>query len=238
MRHPAPPTSPCYRVGIAQHLEPGSQWAYSVAMKIGIAIAVLSVSLLAVNSVAQNEGAAGASSSQVSRHEKGSTKPAVEYEIAGLRPGKDTIEKAYRRFHKDRVIKELSPPSSALWMDNCNHQMLTVGFDPKGVIREVRIEPAPVSNVDCSPRSYDRSTRARMGGTRRGLVFRDSCDRIQQIYGVPQSQAPTVNGGQEFTYRFDPGEQGKNMLSLALTCNPARNDVESIKLAISDAVKP
>ena len=206
-------------------------------MKNGIVKATLSICLLAVPAVAQDEGSAGPRSSQISQHEKGNTKQTIENEIAGLRPGKDTVEKAYRRFHKDRVIKDLSPPGSALWMDNCNHQTLTVGFDAKGIIREVRIAPAPVSNADCNPKAYERSTRARIGATRRGLLFRDSCDRIEQIYGAPQSQRRAVNGDQEFVYRFDGGIEVSS-LTLELTCNSARNYVETIKLAASGAVKP
>jgi hypothetical protein len=223
--------------GYIRIVELRSAWSYSVAMKTGIVIAALSISLLAVPGVAQDEGSAGPRSSQISQHEKVSTKQTIENEIAGLHPGKDTIEKAYRRFHKDRVIKEFSSPGSALWMDPCNNQTLTVGFDAKGIIREVRIAPAPMSNADCNPKAYERSTRARIGGTRRGLLFRDSCDRIEQIYGAPQSQGQAVNGDQEFVYRFDRVIE-KSSLTLELTCNSARNYVETIKLAASDAPRP
>jgi len=203
-------------------------------MKNGVVIAVLSVSLLAAHSIAQNGGSVGPGPSQIAQPETGNTKHPIEYEIAGLRPGRDTLDKAYRRFHKDRV--ELSSPGLALWVDECNHQKLTVVFDTKDIIREVRIEPDFVSMADCLPRAYSRSRRARIGGTGRGLVFRDSCSRIQQIYGTPQSEGRTAHGEQEFVYRFDRGVK-ESSLTFELTCNAALTAVETIKLT-SSARKP
>jgi hypothetical protein len=116
--------------------------AYSVGMKFGIAMALLlPISLLLVCSIAQDRDSVGPHSSQIPEDEKGRAKRVIEHKVAGLRPGKDTIENAYSRFHKDHVVKELSPPGSAVWMDPCTRQKLTVAFDPKGTIREIRIEP-------------------------------------------------------------------------------------------------
>lgn len=200
-------------------------------MKFGIGTALLlPISLLPVCFTAQDKDSVGPHSSQMPEGEKGRAKRVIEYKVAGLRPGRDAIEKAYSRFHKDRVIKELSPPGSAVWMDPCTRQKLTVAFDTNGTIREIGIEPFS-SAADCSP--VPRSVRAQIGGTGRGLVFRDSCNRIQEIYGKPQSQGRSVDGDNEFVYRFDRAIPG-NSLSLELACNSVRNDVESIKLTASE----
>jgi len=199
-------------------------------MKFGIAMALLMpISLLLVCSIAQDKDFVGPHSSQP-EDEEGRAKRVIEYKVAGLRPGRDTIENAYSRFHKDRVIKELSLPGSAVWMDPCTREKLTVAFDTKGTIREIRIELFS-SAADCSP--VPRSVRARIGGTGRGLVFLDSCNRIQEIYGEPQSQGRSVGGDNEFVYRFDRAVPG-NSLALELTCDSVSNEVESIKLTASE----
>jgi hypothetical protein len=169
-----------------------------------------------------------------------SHKQAVEFKVAGLRPGSDSIEKAYSRFHKDLMLKN-SPPNLALWSNPCTQQMLAVTFDTYGTIWEVKIEPAPPTNIifDCDSKAYSRSVRARMGGTGRGLVFRDSCSRVQQVYGAPQhrrSPLTSKDDDQVFAYDFDEGNG--SLLTLEITCDSVRSEVETIKLTVSGTPKP
>ena len=197
---------------------------------------LLFISLLAIPSTAQDKESVDPRSSRMPEKEQRNSKQTIEYKIAGLRPGRDTIETAYGRFRKDRVIKDLSTPGGAVWIDPCNRQMLTVAFDPEGTIHEVSIEPYPI-DADCIISSYSRTVRARLGGTGHGLVFRDSCNRIQEIYGEPQSQGRSVHGDWEFVYSFDRAVKG-NSLTFELTCDAARDRVTGIKLTASRPAKP
>jgi hypothetical protein len=211
-------------------------------MKNGILLVLLlSVALVAATSTAQDKERAGSGPTGISEPEKANHKQAIESKIAGLRPGRDSIGKAYSRFHKDRVLKD-SPPNSALWWSPCTQQTLTVSFDTNGVIWEVKIEPAPQTSIifDCDSRAYSRSVRARMGGTGRGLVFRDSCSRVRQLYGAPQRQDRSLLGDKDndlFVYRFDRGIK-QSLLTLEITCDSARNEVRSLKLTASGTSKP
>jgi len=181
-------------------------------------------------------------SPQAPNHGKANSKQVIEDKIAGLRPGRDTIEKAYDRFGRNRVIEDLSPAGSASWLDPCNHQELTVAFEPNRVIRQVRIQPEPSESiVDCSAKSYSRSVRTRMGGTGHGLVFRDRCERIRQVYGMPGSEATRADGSKElhqFVYRFDQGPQGRSLI-LEIACDSSLDQAESIRLTLAEsAAKP
>ncbi len=197
-------------------------------MKKGTVTALLLSISLFVPSKAQDKNSAGRPLSQFRNN---SSRKVVEHEIAGLRPGGDTIEKAYHRFGKNIL---LSQPGSAVWVDHCNHQMLTVAFNPNGIIREIEVEPPPWGqNIDCSPGSYSRGVRARMGGTGRGLVLRDRCDRVREVYGAPLSEG-RFNGdnkGREFVYRFDRAVKGSTLI-LEITCDSALSRVEKIKLTV------
>jgi hypothetical protein len=218
--------------------ELGRTWAYSVAMKNGIVTALLlSICLLAAPSIAQENDSIGPGSLDIHRDAKANAKQAIEYKIAGLRPGRDSIDKAYGRFHKDRIFKDLSTPSSAVWTDACNREMLTVAFDSRGTIREVRTERQYLGEGDCELSAYTRSARARLGGTGHELVLRDSCKRIQQIYGLPQSQHLLARDRKEFVYRFDRIVKG-NTLTLELICDSTRDQVETMKLTASSPSKP
>jgi len=211
-------------------------------MKNGtLVVLLLSITLVAAPSTAQDKEHAGSGPTGISEPEKANHKQAIESKIAGLRPGTDRIGKAYSRFHKDQVLKD-SPPNSALWWNPCTRQTLTVSFDTSGVIWEVKIEPMPQTSVifDCDSRAYSRSARARMGGTGHGLVFRDSCRRVRQLYGEPQRQDRSLLGDKDydlFVYSFDRGVK-QSLLTLEITCDSARNEVQSLKLTASGTSKP
>jgi hypothetical protein len=200
--------------------------------------------LLSINlqvSIAQGKDPDVPSSLQVPEHEGINARQVTESEIAGLHPGQDAMRKAYHRFGKDRVNKELSQPGSAVWLDVCNRQMLSVAFDTNDIIRDVRIQHTPgVTNADCDLRSYSRSVRSRMGGTGHGLIFGDRCDRVQEVYGSPHSGEHSARGGQEshsFVYHFDRGSKGTK-LTLEITCDSTSRQVRTIALSASGPANP
>jgi hypothetical protein len=206
-----------------------------------LVVLLLSITFAAPPSTGQDKEHVGSGPTGISEPEKAHYKQAIEYEIAGLRPGRDSIDKAYSRFHKDRVLDD-SPPNSALWSNPCTQQMLTVSFDTNGIISEVKIEPAPQTNVifDCDSSAYTRSARARMGGTGRGLVFRDSCTRVPQLYGAPQLPSRSLLGATDhdlFVYHFDRGVR-QGLLTLEIRCDSAHNKVQTVELTAAATLKP
>lgn len=206
-------------------------------MKNGIVtVLLLSISLFAVSSTAQDKDSVGSHSAQVPEEGEGHTKRAIEHKLAGLQPGRDTMDKAYHRFRKDLISEAVSSSSSAVWVEPCNGQMLTVGFAATGIIREVRTERVATVG-DCTPGSYSRSARAWFGGTGRGLVLGDSCNRIQLIYGEPQNQSRSIHGDKEFAYRFDVAVK-RSPLAFEVSCDSVRDEVESIRLTVSGHAQP
>jgi hypothetical protein len=166
-----------------------------------------------------------------SRKEAENPKQVKEDALAGLRPGRDTIEKAYRRFGKDRVDQGQSTDSSISWRDVCNHQGLTVAIDSNGVIQEVIVGPeVGVTTADCDAKSYSREVRAKFGSGH-GLLLRDHCDRIQKVYGTAQSKSSSDSRNERFEsylYRFD-WEGKRAPLTLEVACN-SEDQVYRIKL--------
>src|SRR5579862_2113842 len=71
----------------------------------------------------------------------GGSKPAAETSLAGLKPGKDTDQVAYRRFrerYEDSV--QSVPPHFVVWRDPCNRQQLEVTMGITGFIAAVVVE--------------------------------------------------------------------------------------------------
>ena len=76
-----------------------------------------------------------------------------EDRLAGLQPGKDTIETAHKRFGKDPGWQMDSNLVS--WRDDCNNQGLFVSFESNGVIQTVRVGPPNGTlNADCNEKGY------------------------------------------------------------------------------------
>ena len=61
------------------------------------------------------------------------------------------------------------------------------------------------------------------------------CDRVQEIYGAPQSQGDSAHGKKELIYRYDL--KGRP-LTLEVTCDSNQNYVEAIKLTAYSPARP
>jgi hypothetical protein len=174
-----------------------------------------------------------ASSPHPSQKGTETAKQVKENALAGLRPGRDIAEKAYQRFGKEPLSTDTG---SVSWGNECNRQELTLALDSSGVIQSVTVGPVVgvVIDADCELKAYSREVRAKLGSGR-GLLLRDRCDRIQRIYGTPQSESSSENRNERFEsylYRFD--WEGKRVpLTLEVTCNASEDQVYRIKLAVA-----
>jgi hypothetical protein len=124
---------------------------------------------------------------------------ANELTLAGLRPGKDTIERAvnlYRQFGNGR--QPLGGDS--VWFDKCRDASLTVSADTAKRIQEIRVAPWGGSTADCAgvpPGPWKTGI---------GLRLADSTSKITQLYGPPDSKSPSSKGRQQLElwyYAFD-----------------------------------
>jgi hypothetical protein len=123
---------------------------------------------------------------------------ANELTLAGLRPGKDNVERAvtlYRQFNHDK-----KPQGESVWFDHCRDTSLTVDSDGEKKIQEIRVALWGGSTADCSkmpPGPWK---------TGLGLWLSDSTAKIVQLYGEPDSKSPSSKGGQQLElwyYAFD-----------------------------------
>jgi hypothetical protein len=124
---------------------------------------------------------------------------ANERTLAGLRPGKDSIEHAVnlnRQFNKDDKPRD----GEFVWFDHCRDASLTVDSDAARKIQEIRVAPWGGSTADCAgmpPGPWK---------TGLGLRLADSTVKVTQLYGAPDSKSPSSKGGQQLElwyYAFD-----------------------------------
>jgi hypothetical protein len=153
-----------------------------------------------------------------------------EDKLAGLRPGQDSLQ---------RTLKILGPnPDQTLssrevaWWDACNNERALVTFDSTNRVRSVLVDKIPVSiDGDCEVKGYSRPARAKFGSGH-GLLKRDRCERVEEIYGAPDIKRPLESRRELYSYNYD-GTSDKPTLTLEITCDTGVDQVSSLKLAVS-----
>jgi hypothetical protein len=123
--------------------------------------------------------------------------------LAGLRPGRDTLAMAKKRFKS----KELEDHDSGYqeWRDDCSGRAIRVDLNAQSVIQSITITMLATKQGECSQRRPDFLD-AKNWVTGLGLRLGDSEDQIVSLYGEPNSSGPAAKNGQELElmyYQFD-----------------------------------
>lgn len=164
-----------------------------------------------------------------------SAKRANELTLAGLRPGKDTLAAAKKRFGAAHLLPDKSNREhTKVWLDNCTGRSLSVEIDEKGVIQSVTVGRLLAGPADCTG-SPDRHSPIRTDNlkTGRGLKLGDPRDRVVELYGEPNSSGPSTKGEQELEllfYAFDwAGSDVPQVMEIS--CERATGRVAEVTLA-------
>ena len=124
--------------------------------------------------------------------------------LAGLRPGRDTLAVAEKRFKVKNFSEEPNSGSKQL-RDDCSGRSIRLEVDAKSVIQSVTITTLNSQEGKCSDRRPDFLD-PRFWLTGLGLRIGDSQDRVVGLYGEPNSSGPASKNGQELAlmyYQFD-----------------------------------
>lgn len=133
---------------------------------------------------------------------------ANELTLAGLRPGKDTLSRAEKRYKPKYRIPKKDTENLKVWWDACAGRSLELEVDHKGVIQSITVSSLAPRLGDCvfSP-GYDFNRGSqKVWITGRGLALGQNKQRVLALYGEPTSVVPSTAGDREFEllfYAFD-----------------------------------
>jgi hypothetical protein len=123
---------------------------------------------------------------------------ANEFTLAGLKPGRDKLERAVQMY-KAIDPKSSTNDSQTIWKDACRKQILAIDFDTNKKIQVIRTGVARLSGGCASlPPSPWR--------TGLGLRVGDPTLKVDRLYGQPDSKSPSTRDGQPLElwyYAFD-----------------------------------
>jgi hypothetical protein len=133
-------------------------------------------------------------------HAQGS-KGASEITLAGLRPGSDTMSRAFKWYKAKYLAKEFSGNHTKVWRETCTGRSLTLHVDDHAVIQEITVSSLVPRNGSCADRRFD-ALRVQDWITGRGLRLGDPEDRVTQLYGEPNSSGPSVRGNYKLVFLY------------------------------------
>ncbi len=148
--------------------------------------------------------AAALSSAAPRQRQAGGGHGANELLLAGLRPGRDTLAIAQKRF-KSKKLAESEESGFKEWRDACSGRAIRVELDPKSVIQLITVTTLGLKEGACGDRPggfLDPKNWA----TGQGLRVGDSQDQVFAAYGEPKSSSPSSKYGEELellVYQFD-----------------------------------
>ena len=130
---------------------------------------------------------------------------ANELTLAGLRPGRDALSAALKRYNNKYSERDEASANIKRWLDYCTGRSLSLELDAKSRIQAITVSSLLLQDGSCSDRSFG-ALAVQNWITGRGLRLGDSQDRIVQLYGEPNSSGPSIKGNRElefFYYAFD-----------------------------------
>jgi hypothetical protein len=127
-------------------------------------------------------------------------KRANELTLAGLRPGRDAVAIALKRFKAKYATGETGA-NSRQWGDACTGRALLVDVDPHSVINGITVSSLIQQDGKCENRHFD-ALNMKDWSTGRGLRLGDPRDRVTELYGEPSSSGPSQKASKELEFLY------------------------------------
>jgi len=128
-------------------------------------------------------------------------KRANELTLAGLRPGRDALPAAIKRYKEKYLSTASKGAEPREWRDPCTGRALTLSIDETSVIQEITVSSLATGDGKCDDKRFD-ALDMKDWTTGRGLRLGDARNRITELYGEPGSSGPSVKGSHELEFLY------------------------------------
>jgi hypothetical protein len=181
------------------------------------ASAALAVALAAVAASAQNSG---------------SSQRANELTLAGLRPGRDSLTSALKRYKAKYSSNDENGATEKQWSDPCTGHSLTLNLGAQGVIQEITVSSLAPLDGKCESRRNEVLDE-KDWVTSRGLHLGDTQDRVSELYGEPNSSGPSVRGNTELEFLYYPFDWAGSDVPQAMEIYCARDTGKVVEITLA-----
>lgn len=108
-------------------------------------------------------------------------KPMNELTLAGLRPGRDSVANAFKRY-KQKYLVSKTDADTKEWRDTCTGHSLALAVDSRSVIQEVTVSVLVPRDGNCDNRRFE-FLNLDDWVTGKGLRLGDSRNHVVELYG-------------------------------------------------------
>ena len=126
---------------------------------------------------------------------------ANELTLAGLRPGRDALAAALKRYNEKYISGDRATADVKQWRDPCTGRTLSLELDGRSMIQAITVSSLVPQEGKCEDRRFG-TIAVQNWVTGRGLRLGDPQDRVVQLYGEPNSSGPSVNGDRELEFLY------------------------------------
>lgn len=124
-----------------------------------------------------------------------------ELTLAGLRPGRDALAAALKRYRDKYLSGDRAAAGVKQWRDACTGRALSLELDGRSVIRGITVSSLVPQDVKCEDRRF-AALAVQDWVTGRGLRLGDPQHRVVELYGEPNSSGPSVKGEHELEFLY------------------------------------
>lgn len=153
-----------------------------------------------------------------------------ELSLAGLRPGRSKLS---LKLHFPGFGAPVKDSPGYDWLDTCDGRIIKIEGDEERTIRTITISVFGLRHGNCVNQNEEKLRAGLKTG--RGLELGDTCGRVTQLYGKPESRSPSVQDAHKLEllfYSFDwAGEDVPQ--SMEISCDAGSGQVVEITLASS-----
>lgn len=159
-------------------------------------------------------------------------KKSNELILAGLRPGRDSLAFALKRYKAKYSSTEDNGETEKQWGDPCTGHTLTLHLDSQGVIQEITVSSLVPLDGKCESRRNEVLDE-KDWITGRGLHLGDPQDRVTELYGEPNSNGPSVKGNTELEFLYYAFDQMGSDVPQAMEIYCARDTGKVVEITLA-----
>jgi hypothetical protein len=128
-------------------------------------------------------------------------KRANELTLAGLRPGRDKLSAALKRYKDKYSDRAQDTPEAKRWMDPCTGRTLSLELDGHDMIQAITVSALVPQDGNCADRRFG-AVAVQDWVTGRGLHLGDNQDKVFRLYGEPNSSGPSLSGDRQMEFLY------------------------------------
>ena len=133
---------------------------------------------------------AALSASAFSAQRANAPKPMNELTLAGLRPGRDSLANAFKRYKQKYLVSKTNAETKE-WRDTCTGHSLALALDSNSVIQEITVSLLVPRDGNCDNRRFEFLNLDEWI-TGKGLRLGDTRNHVAELYGEPSSSEPVA----------------------------------------------